>query len=204
MHPFIAKIITREKAFLKEFQYSLKKAFDLLGNVYAPIFFCTACLMGISLPLFAWKSGGVLNALLGARGVGTLTGELTQGMWMMVIALVVFFVTNVILARLEGRIHEVFMRLAYVCELIVLMLLSASVLSIFFAHAFLLLLWKIFSEKRMQMSIAIVWFLGLVWMFFALATDIALRVSTLGDMVSILAICSLFFCAVTRPFFQKT
>ncbi|MEK9156863.1 MAG: hypothetical protein AAB448_01880 [Patescibacteria group bacterium] len=203
MHPFIAKIITREKESLREFQFSLKKAFDLLGNVYAPIFFCVACLMGISLPLFAWKSGGVLNALLGARGVGTLTSELTQGMWMMIVALVIFFGTKMVLTRLEGKMHEVFMRLAYTCELIVLVLLSASALSVFFAHIFLFLLWKICAEKRIRVGIAIAWFLGLVWMFFSLATDVALRVSTLGDMVSVLAICALFFCAVTRPFFQK-
>lgn len=200
----VSNILDREKASLKDFQFSLKKAFDLLGNVYAPIFFCVTCLMGISLPIFAWKSGGVLNALLGARGVGTLTSELTQGMWMMVIALVIFFGANVILTRLEGKMHEVFMRLAHTCELVVLILLSASALSVFFMHISLFLLWKIFAEKRIRISIAIVWFLGLVWMFFSLATDIALRVSTLGDMVSILAICALFFCAVTRSFFQKS
>jgi len=203
MHPFIAKIITREKASLKDLQFSLKKAFDLLGNVYAPIFFCTACLMGISLPLFAWKSGGVLNALLGARGVGTLTSELTQGMWMMMVALVIFFGTKMILARLEGKMHEVFVHLAYICELIALILLSAGAFSIFFAHILLFILWKIFAEKRIRIGIAVAWFLGLAWMFFSLAADIVLRVSTLGDMVSILAVCALFFCGVTRPLFQK-
>lgn len=203
MHPFITKIIAREKESLKDFQYSLKKAFDLLGNVYAPIFFCTACLMGISLPLFAWKSGGVLNALLGARGVGTLTSELTQGMWMMMVALVIFFGTKMVLIRLEGRMHEVFTRLAYTCELIMLILLSAGALSIFFVNLFLLLLWKIFAEKRIRIGIAIAWFLGLVWMFFSLAADIILRVSTLGDMVSILAVCALFFIAITHPLFSK-
>lgn len=167
------------------------------------MFFCVACLMGISLPLFAWKSGGVLNALLGARGVGVLTGELTQGMWMMIVALVIFFGTKMVLNRLEGKMHEVFVRLAYTSELIVLILLSASALSVFFTHIFLFLLWKIFAEKRIRIGIAVVWFLGLVWMFFSLATDITLRVSTLGDMVSILAVCALFFIAITRPLFSK-
>lgn len=203
MHPFIAAIITREKESLKEFQFSLKKAFDLLGNVYAPIFFCVACLMGISLPLFAWKSGGVVNALLGARGVGVLTSELTQGMWMMIVALVIFFGTKMALTRLEGKMHAVFMRLAYTCELIALILLSASALSVFFTHILLFLLWKICAEKRIRIGIAIAWFLGLVWVFFSLATDITLRVSTLGDMVSILAVCALFFISITRPLFSK-
>lgn len=199
----VSKILDREKASLKDFQFSLKKAFDLLGNVYAPIFFCAACLLGISLPLFAWKSGGVLNALLGARGVGTLTSELTQGMWLMVVALVIFFGTKIVLTRLEGKMHEVFMRLAYTCEIIMLILLSAGALSVFFTNLFLFFLWKIFAEKRIRIGIAVVWFLGLVWMFFSLAADVTLRVSTLGDMVSIMSICTIFFFAVTRDIFFK-
>lgn len=203
MHPIISSIFTREKEALQEFQFSLKKAFDLLGNMYAPIFFCAAALLGIALPVFAWKSGGVLNALLGARGVGTLTSELTRGMWILVVALVVFFVANIALSRLEGKMREVFVRLAHVCEIATLLFLSAEFLSIFFIHIILLLVWRLSTQNYLRIGIATIWFLGLVWMFFSLATDVALRVSTLGDMVSILAICTLFFIVVTRQMFQR-
>lgn len=203
MHPIVKNILERENARAQEFRFALKKAFDMMGNVYAPLFFCAASLMGIALPLLAWKTGSVLNALLGARGVGTLTSELTQGMWMMIVALVVFFAGRLLLARLEGKLNEVFMRLAYIAEIVMLLLLSANVLSVFIVHFSLFFMWRIFEERRVRAAMVTVWFAGIVWMFFSLATDVALRVSTLGDMVSILAICALFYCAVTRPFFKE-
>ncbi len=204
MHPFITSLITREKTSLHELQFSLKKAFDLLGNMFAPLFFCAACLMGIALPFFAWKGGRVVNALLGARGVGTLTSELTQNMWMMIIALVIFFAARIVLMRLEGKLYEVFKRLSWIAEIVTLFVFSVSFFSVFLAHTILFLFWEVLQEKRIRTGIALVWFGGLIWMFFSFASDVVLRVSTIGDMVSILAICTLFFCAVTRPFFQKS
>lgn len=203
MHPIVKRLLDKEFARAQEFRFALRKAFDILGNRFAPLFFCAACLMGIALPLFAWKTGGVLNALLGARGVGTLTSELTQGMWMMIIALVVFFSGHLLLARLEGKLHDVFMKLAYIAEIVMLLLLSANVLLVFVTHLVLFFVWRIFEQHRVRAVLAVVWFVGLVWMFFSLATDVALRVSTLGDMVSILAVGTLFYCAVTRPFFHQ-
>lgn len=203
MHPLAKQILDKEYARAQEFRFALRKAFDLLGSKYAPLFFCAACLMGIALPLFAWKTGSVLNALLGARGVGTLTSELTQGMWMMIIALGIFFAGKILLARLEGKLNEVFMKLAHIAEIFMLFLLSANVLTILVVHIILFAVWRLFEMRRIRAVIATVWFVGLVWMFFSLATDVALRVSTLGDMVSILAICTLFYCAVTRSFFHE-
>ena len=197
------RIVEREKMNLQEFRFALKKAFDILGTVYAPIFFCAACLAGGALPVAAWKAGDVANALLGARGVGVLTSELTQGMWMIVVALGVFLGGRMLLARLEGKLHEVFTRLALVAEIIALLLVSAHVLVVFIVHALLLGIWTIVNNNHARGILAVVWFLGLVWMFFGLATDVALRVDTLGSMVSILAVCTLFYYAVTRAFFHK-
>lgn len=203
MHPIVKRILDKERARAQEFRFALKKAFDVLGSVYAPLFFCAACLMGIAIPVFAWKTGGVINALLGARGVGALTSELTQGMWMMIVALVIFFGGKVLLERLEGKLHEVFMKLAYIAEIIMLLLLSANFFSVFVVHLLLLFVWRMFDHKRIRGGVVVLWFVGLVWMFFSLATDVALRVSTLGDMVSVLAVCALFYCAVTRSFFKE-
>jgi hypothetical protein len=203
MHPFVKQFLDREKEQAQAFQFALKKAFDLLGGMYAPLFFCAACLMGIALPFLAWKSGDVVNALLGARGVGVLTSELTRGMWMMIVAIAIFFGSNLLLTRLQGKMHEVFTTLAYICEIVALLVLSTSATSVFIVHALLIFAWRVFPQKRVRGGIAVVWFLGLAWMFFVLATDVALRVSTIGYMVSLLALTTLFFCAVTRPLFEE-
>lgn len=204
MHPIVKRVFDKEYARVQELRYALKKAFDILGNIYAPLFFCAACLMGIALPVFAWKTGGVLNALLGARGVGTITSELSQGMWVMVVALAVFFGAHLLLSRLEGKMHDVFMTLARICEMSALLIYTTTYFGVFVTSVLLFIAWRIFEHVRVRGSIATIWFFGLTWMFFSLATDVALRVSTVGDMVSILAVCVLFYYATTRSFFRKT
>lgn len=203
MHQIVVSLLTREKERINAFRFDVKKALDLLGNVYAPLFFCAACLLGLSVPVLAWKSGGVINALLGARGVGTLTSELTQGMWVMIITGAVLLASELILYRLEGKMREVFLSIARIGEIVALLLLSIGTLSLFFSNIVLLFLWNIFESTRIRTGIACIWFLGLSWIFFSLVTDVTLRVSTLGNAMSILLINIFFFGAVTRTFFIK-
>lgn len=202
MHLFLQNVLDRERNEVSTFVLALKKTFSLLGGVYAPLFFCAACLMGISLPFFMWKGGAVIDALLGARGVGILTSELTQGMWVMVCMLALFLVASFLITRLEGKMRDVFMHLAYIAEVITLFVLSLGVIKIFLLNACIFLLWRMFPETRVRMFFTGAFFLCLVWIFFALAADVALRVSTIGDMVSVLGLCTLFFLAITRPLFR--
>lgn len=203
MHPRIKNVFDKEYMRIQDLRFALKKAFDILGNMYAPIFFCAACLMGISLPVLAWKTGGVINALLGARGVGVITNELSQGMWVMVIALAIFFASHLALARLEGKMHAVFASLAHIAETLTLLVILVAHFGVFLVHAIMITAWHLVEDKRVRAIIATTWFLGLVWMFFSLATDVALRVSTLGDMGSLVALCTLLYCTTTKKFFQE-
>lgn len=203
MYPFFERLIQQERVRLRAFFSDTKKAFDLLGNTYAPFFFCCALLAGITLPVIALKSGDVVNALLGARGIGVLTSELMRNMWVIVGATAGYIATRVIIARLSGKIFEVFVRMIGMVMRVALLGMSIGVFPLFLFHAGILALWHLCLDKRLRWLMVVGWSGIVVGVFFHLASTVALRVRTMGDAMSVLLVMVATFFVTTMPFLLR-
>ncbi len=203
MQQLLRLYIENEKKNVIALRDALMKAFEILGNMYAPLFFCIACMHGIATPFLVVNGGDMLNALLGSRGIGVLTSEAVANVWMTIVALLIFFITKFFLNKLEGKIFQTFENLTRIVNTCALLIISISSPGIFCMNIFFISAWRLSNKIKIQVTMLFAWIGALTWIVFSLATDIAKRVSTLGDGVAMGAIMTLVLIVTTRDFFTS-
>ena len=76
--------------------------FQALG-AWGAIFFLTNLVLGL-LPLgLAVSLSKLVDAMIGARGIGTMTSEVTGGMWRFLLLMVVAFISYLFIVRFKDR-----------------------------------------------------------------------------------------------------
>ncbi len=185
MHVNIERIKTQFFLTIDQYRRDLARVIDVLGK-YAPFFLAAAVANGVGVVVGLWYATAGLNALLGARGIGTITSELSSTIWTVIIALVIIFIGQMILARLQGKYRETLLLLRDgVIIFSLLFLLTPALYALIialFAPSFLIIFR---SQKIVQYVIALLTLAVTLQLFFASITSIVLRVTSMGSALRI-------------------
>ena len=170
---------------VKRYRADLGRVIDVLGK-YAPVFIIAAVLGGLAIPVLIWQGGSMLNALLGARGIGTSTSELRHAIWFASGTFVVLLMSSIVFSRLQGKYADVLAALRDgVLVFGSLFLLTPALYALLVALVAPIFLIVLERYPKIRIVVPILLFAISLQILFASTTSIVLRVTSIGTALRI-------------------
>ncbi len=188
MHPILHRHYERLRDDIRLFQGDVGRALEILGSLHGPLFLCAALVLGILPALFFFEGGILLNALLGARGIGVVTHDVVKNIWITISLAVLVCILHEALLILQGKLRKIFFTIQEIVQMIILgtFIVLESSLGLFLIFFSSLGMCIAVKEYRKYFFI-----LSVMATFFALSSlsqDVVVRARTIGDAASWIAI----------------
>ena len=166
---------------------------------------CIAVVRGIGAALIFQSVGNLVNAAIGARGVGVVTDDLQSAWWIMLVYFLLTFISTTMIRRLSGLSFSLVQRIVEILQPISLLVVAWPMLNSLLSVILLFLAVRWFVQNHiivalLSSAICIATLLS--------AHDIlvftATRTMTLGTMLAVAGASLYFGCSVAMaPYREK-